>query len=174
MRKAQMEKTEAGLVPATEGWFVVNLADTAAKTRRPGVAYAPLEGPDHEFTQFGINVHVMEASQPNCLYHRESAQEAFLVLDGEPILIIEGEERQLRKWDFVHCPPGATHVFVGPGAILMVGTREPDEKVHYPVDETAAKYGASAPAPSDDPAEAYPSAGWSREYEHIPLPWPPE
>jgi uncharacterized cupin superfamily protein len=172
MREATMEKTDVGLVPASEGWFVVNLAETAAKTRRPGAVYAPLEGPEHEFAQFGINVHVLEDGVPNCLYHRESAQEAFLVLDGEPLLIIEGEERRLRRWDFVHCPPGATHVFVGPGAILMVGTRDPDEQVHYPVEEIAARHGASVPRPSDDPAEAYPSAGWSRDYEPIRTPWP--
>lgn len=167
-----MQETAAGLVPAGEGWFVVNLAEAAGKTRSAGAVYAPLEGPDHPFTQFGINVQVLEPGVPNCLYHRESAQEAFLVLDGEPLVIVEGEERRLRKWDFVHCPPGATHVFVGPGAILMVGTREPDEKVHYPVDETAARHGASVPRPSDDPAEAYPSAGWSREYSPVPMPWP--
>ena len=26
---------------------------------------------------------------------------------------IEGEERPLRQWDFVHCPPGANHTIVG-------------------------------------------------------------
>ena len=167
-----MERTEAGVQPASDGWFVVNVADAVGHTRREGAISAFFEGPGHEFPKLGINVTVLEEGVPNCLYHRESPQEAFLVLDGSPLLLIEGEERRLRKWDFVHCPPGATHVFVGPGVILMIGTREPDEQVHYPVDDVAKRYGASAVAPSDDPKEAYPMAGWSREWKPVRMEWP--
>ena len=167
-----MERTEAGLRPVSDGWFVVNAADALGETRRAGAVTASFEGEAAEFEDFGINVTVLEDGVPNCLYHRESLQEAFLVLDGSPLLLIEGEERRLKQWDFVHCPPGATHVFVGPGVILMVGTRDPDEEVHYPVDELAGRHGASAAAPSDDPKEAYPAAGWSREWKPIRMPWP--
>ena len=173
MREAEMEKTEAGLRPTSEGWFVVNAADTVWRSRMKGAVSASFEGPGAGFDKLGINVTVLEDGVPNCLYHRESVQEAFLVLDGSPLLLIEGEERRLRKWDFVHCPPGATHVFVGPGVILMVGNREPDEKVHYPEDELAARYGASAVAASDDPKEAYPAAGWSRNWQPVSVEWPP-
>ena len=86
--------------------------------------------------------------EPNCLYHSESQQEAFLVLSGEGKLLVEGEERPIRQWDFVHCPAGTEHVFVGAGdgpcAILMIGARTPDEQLLYPVSELAARYGASA------------------------------
>ena len=44
------------------------------------------------------------------MYHWEEDQEDFLVLAGEAVLIVEGEERPLRAWDFVHCPPKAKHV----------------------------------------------------------------
>jgi len=172
MREAKMEKTDGGLVPGSEGWYVLNIADAAGWTRRDGAVHVPFEGPANGFPQFGVNVTVLEDGAPNCLYHRENLQEVFLVLDGEPLLIVEGEERRLRRWDFVHCPPGATHVFVGPGTILMAGARSPDEEVHYPVEPVAARYGASVPEPSDDPLEAYPSAGWSREYKPVPVPWP--
>jgi uncharacterized cupin superfamily protein len=172
MREAEMERTEAGLRPASDGWFVVNVADAVGETRRAGAVHASFEAGEHEFPQFGINVAVLEEGVANCLYHRENMQEAFLVLDGAPLLVIEGEERRLRRWDFVHCPPGATHVFVGPGVVLMVGTRSRDEKVHYPVSELAAKYGASAASASDDPKEAYPAAGWSRDWRPVTMPWP--
>ncbi|MBA2359835.1 MAG: cupin domain-containing protein, partial [Actinobacteria bacterium] len=43
------------------------------------------------------------------------AREHEEVLAGEAILIIEGDERPLRQWDFVHCPPGTRHAFVGTG-----------------------------------------------------------
>lgn len=167
-----METTEAGQRPASEGWFVVNVGDVAGRTRMAGAVMADFENDEHGFPHFGINVMVLEEDVPNCLYHRENLQECFLVLDGEPRLLIEGDERRLRRWDFVHCPPGATHVFVGPGVILMVGARSADEKVHYPVDPLAEKYGASAAAPSDDPKQAYPAAGWSREWRPVRMSWP--
>jgi uncharacterized cupin superfamily protein len=46
------------------------------------------------------------------------------------VLVIEAEERELRAWDFVHCPAGAVHVIVGAGegscVVLAVGARDPD------------------------------------------------
>ena len=143
-----MESTEAGSRPASDGWFVVNVADAVGETRMDGARHRLLrERDDHPFPHFGINVTVLEDGVPNCLYHREGLQESFLVLDGEPLLLIEGEERRLRKWDFVHCPPGATHVFVGPGVILMVGARGPDDAAPLPSRMNwPRKYGASAAA----------------------------
>jgi uncharacterized cupin superfamily protein len=172
MREAEMERTEAGLRPAGDGWFVVNVGDAVAYTRKEGAVSAHFEPERYAFPKLGINVTVLEDGVPNCLYHRESEPEVFLVLDGSPLLLIEGEERRLRRWDLVHCPPGATHVFVGPGVILMVGTRSDDERVHYPVDPLAERYGASAVEPSDDPKEAYPTAGWSRDWRPVPMRWP--
>ena len=99
--------------------------------------------------------------EPNCLYHSESQQEAFLVLSGEGKLLVEGEERPIRQWDFVHCPAGTEHVFVGAGdgpcAILMIGARTPDEQLLYPVSELAARYGASA-----DGGDAYGNEAYAR------------
>ena len=82
---------------------------------------------DARFPQFGINIQVLEPGQPNCMYHGENAQEDFLVLSGECLLLVNGEERPLKQWDFVHSPAWTEHVFVGAGdgpcAILMVGAR---------------------------------------------------
>jgi uncharacterized cupin superfamily protein len=93
------------------------------------------------------------------MYHAENKQEDFLVLAGEPLLIIEEQERRLRPWDFIHCPPGTRHVFVGagsgPAAVLMIGARGDDEAVLYPVSEAAARHGASVEAPTDTGREAY-------------------
>ena len=61
------------------------------------------------------------------MYHWEADQEDFLVLDGEALLIVEGEERALRPWDFVHCPAETKHVIVGAGdgncVLLAIGAR---------------------------------------------------
>ena len=172
MHEAEMRKSEHGLEPATDGWFVLNVADAVGWSRKEGVRHVIFESDDCEFPHFGITLVVLEKDVPNCLYHREDRQEGFLVLDGEPLLLIEGEERRLKRWDYVHFPPDATHVCVGPGVVLMIGDRSPDEQVHYPVSALAAKYGASVAEPSDDPKEAYPAAGWSRAWKQVGMAWP--
>jgi uncharacterized cupin superfamily protein len=96
------------------------------------------------------------------MYHWEADQEDFLVLSGEALLIVEGEERPLRAWDFVHCPPGTKHVIVGagegPSVVLAVGARDrstgPDWG-GYPVDKAALRHGAGVEEETTEPAEAY-------------------
>jgi uncharacterized cupin superfamily protein len=176
--EAQLEQHPHGLMPTTDGWFVVNVHDTAWRTHEAFGSSCRFEGPDAEFGQLGINLRVLQPGQPNCLYHRESAQEDFLVLHGECVLLVDGEERPLRAWDFVHCPPGVDHVFVGAGdgpcVILMTGVRDPDEELLYPVSELAQKYraGAERETPSGD--EAYASFAPStpgRPADWDMLPW---
>jgi uncharacterized cupin superfamily protein len=148
-------------------WFSVNVRDTAWRTHEAFGASCRFETPDAPFPEFGINIRVLQPGQPNCLYHSESAQEDFLVLAGECLLLVDGEERPLRAWDFVHCPAGTEHVFVGagdgPSVVLMAGARQPDEKLLYPVSELARRYGASAEADTTDPEEAYASFPPSKE-----------
>ena len=156
--EAPLRETEDGIEPAGPGWYVVNLK-RAAYTACDGFGqYAPRESKEARFDEYGVGVHVLRPGEPNGLYHAEGNQEAFLVLHGECLLIVEGEERTLRQWDFVHCPAGTRHIFVGAGdgpcAIFMVGTRASDELV-YPVDEVAGRHGASASAETSVPREAY-------------------
>jgi len=153
---------------------VVNLADAPAEShprRATVISPEPVPG---AWPDTGVNVQIMAPGQPNCRYHSEPVQEDFLVLHGECIVILEGEERPLRQWDFVHCPAGVEHVFVGAGdgpcAVLMIGSRRLDE-AHYPVNALAAKYDASVAAETDEPAEAY--ADWRTEpWREVPSPWP--
>jgi uncharacterized cupin superfamily protein len=105
---------------------------------------------------------VLDPGEPMAMYHWEADQEDFLVVAGEAVLIVEGEERPLRQWDFVHCPPNAKHTIVGAGdgpcVVVAVGAREHEGKPDwggYPVDEIAARYGASAAAETTEPKEAY-------------------
>jgi uncharacterized cupin superfamily protein len=146
-------------VSAGPGWFVVNVADAAATRSERFGSSARFEDRDDPFPEFGINVRVLDPGQPASLYHSENAQEAFLVLSGECLLIVADEERELRKGDFVHLPAGTPHVLIGagtgPSSVLMVGTRKDPEELHYPVDERAARYGASAERETTDEAEAY-------------------
>jgi uncharacterized cupin superfamily protein len=176
--EARLDDSGAGLAPAGEGWFVVNVRDAEWLTSESFGSGCVFESREFPFPQLGFNIAVLEPGEPNCLYHSESQQEAFLVLSGECRLLVDGEERPLRAWDFFHCPAGTQHVFVGAGlgpcAILMAGVRTEDERLLYPVSELAARYGASAEEETPDPKQAYarferPQRGrppyWSR------LPW---
>jgi uncharacterized cupin superfamily protein len=157
--EAELIEAEGGLEPEGAGWFVVNVRDTCWWEHETFGSSCVFEAPDDRFEQLGVNIQVLEPGQPNCMYHAESAQEDFLVLAGECLLLVEGQERRLRAWDFVHCPPWTEHVFVGAGdgpcAILMIGARRQPEELLYPASEHAQRYGAGVPEETPDPRVAY-------------------
>jgi uncharacterized cupin superfamily protein len=143
--EAPIEDGPGGRKPAGEGWFVVNAREAEWIHNEKFGAGVVFEG-ESRFPHYGINIQVLWPGQPNCYYHAEEGQEDFLVLSGECILLVEGEERPLRAWDFVHCPPWTEHVFVGAGdgpcAIVGVGARNAGEGLVYPVSEVALRHGA--------------------------------
>ncbi len=132
--------------------------------------------PGERFEDFGINVRVVDPGQPTALYHSESAEEAFLVLAGECLAVVDDEELTLRQWEFLHCPPGTPHVLIGAGdgpcAILMVGGRGGERGIHYPVSEVAARHGVSVDSETDSFEDAWNQRGWKFEFEQAQLPWP--
>jgi uncharacterized cupin superfamily protein len=157
--EAQLEDFGSGLAPSSDGWFVVNVRDAEWWVSKAFGSGCGFESQAFPFPQLGINLSVVEPGESNCLYHSESQQEAFLVLSGEGKLLVDGEERSVKEWDFVHCPAGVEHVFVGAGdgpcVILMTGVLTADEQLLYPVSELAARYGASADEETPDPKQAY-------------------
>ena len=170
MTPARLADTGHGLVPQDGGWFVVNVADAAwmrhdvfgARCAFEADGRLAQERPELQVQlhpQLGFRLHVLEAGRPSTMYHRESDQEDFLVLSGECLLIVEGEERLLRAWDFFHCAPNTTHSFVGRGdepcVILMVGARTEEGTILYARDETALQHGAGVEEETTSPQEAY-------------------
>jgi uncharacterized cupin superfamily protein len=158
VREARLTETGNGLVPEGEGWFVVN-AREARWWHGESFGSACIFEDGVRFPDVGINIHVLSPGQPNCMYHGENAQEDFLVLSGECLLLIEGEERRPKQRDFVHCPAWTEHVFVGAGsgpcAILMVGARPPHEELRYPVVDVARKHNAGVAKETSSGDEAY-------------------
>ena len=156
------------------GWFVVNVGEASWKRLPNGHAWCGFEPDDAPFEGFGVSVDLLEPGQANGRYHSESVQEGFLVLSGECVAIVEDEERPMRQWDYLHCPPGTDHILVGAGdgpcAILMIGVRSPERTIHYPVNSLAAQYGASVSEPTDSPREAY--ADQDRTVVRERAPWP--
>jgi uncharacterized cupin superfamily protein len=164
--ESQLVSTEHGLVPKGQGWFVVNARDTQWWDRKGRGVLCEFEGAGFEgatdFPQLGINLTVLSPGEPMAMYHQETDQEDFLVLDGEALAIVEGEERPLRRWDFVHCPPGTNHVIIGAGerpcVVLAVGARDRSTGSDwgaYTVDEAAQRHGAGVERETTEPAEAY-------------------
>jgi uncharacterized cupin superfamily protein len=176
--EARLEDSGSGLAPAGDGWFVVNVRDaewwTSGSTgKRPFGSACEFESQEFEFQQLGFRLWVLEPDEPSGLYHSESDQEAFLVLSGECRLLVEGEERLLRPWDFFHCPAGTEHIFVGAGegpcVILMTGARSEESEVLYRVSELAARYGASVVEETSDQKQA--KAGFERLRRERPAYW---
>ena len=157
--EARLEQTEYGLAPATEGWFTVNVREAAWVTNEAMGAACVFEGDEVAFGQIGYTLAVLAPGQPSGMYHREGDQEDFLVLSGECIAIVEGEERTLRAWDFLHSPPGTEHIFVGAGdgpcVIFMAGARANRGSALYTRDETALRHGAGVETETPESSEAY-------------------
>ena len=168
--EARLQSTDTGLVPKSNGWFVLGARDGRWRLWEGLGARLSVEG-DTDFPQVGINLYVLAPGEPIGMYHWEATQEDFLVLSGEALLIVEGEERPLRRWDFVHCPALTKHIIVGVGedkcVVLAVGAREhqPDEVWGgYPVDDVALRHGAGVDRDTNDADVAYahlPAREWT-------------
>jgi len=155
-----MRNTKNGPVVDGEGWFVVNARESRWRDVGPLGAYCTFEG-KRRFPHFGINISVLEPGERIGMYHRENAQEAFLVLAGECTLIVEDQARPLTAWDFFYCAPGTPHVIAaGEGqsaVVLAVGGRGRGVGggVRYEVSAAAAECGASVAEETSEPSVAY-------------------
>ena len=153
----------------SQQWFVVNVGDADWESKGEFGVRTRFESPEARFPHFGITVQVLEPGQASSLYHAEEAQEGFLVLAGECLAVIEGQEHPLRQWDYFHCPPGTRHVLVGAGdgpcSVLMVGAPRSASlsEILYPQDPVAERHGASVSA--DDKLV---EAGLRRPHVHRP------
>ena len=155
--EAKLAKTDLGLVPEGDGWFVANARDVTWIRSEERGQDTDFEG-RQEWTDLGFRIQIISPGQRG-VYHGEQGQEDFLVISGECLLVIEGEERRLKAWDFVHCPPWTKHTFVGAGdgpcVIVMAGSRAGGFEVVYAVNDVAAKHGASVLEETSKPDEAY-------------------
>ncbi len=161
MREARIDETEQGRLPVGEGWFILNLGEMPWETV-PGfgvwrdVDWARASG---DTPSVGVHIHVLQPGETNGYYHAEAAEEGFIVLSGECLAVVEGQERPMRQWDYLHSPPGTAHATIGAGdrpcAILMFGSPDPRRKVEWIADEIAARHGASVERATSDSGEAY-------------------
>ena len=185
VERAHLESVASGLAPVSAGWFVVNAGDAAwvNNDRHGGVCIFEsdefvLRGRQdlEEYVKPGAGfvIRVVSPGQPTGGFHAESVEEDFLVIQGECVLIVEDEEVLLRAWDFVHCPPGTAHTFVGAGegpcVLVCAGNRDFDDETfwrEYRASESARRHGVSGDA------ERSPAGSWrvERPSQWPALPW---
>jgi uncharacterized cupin superfamily protein len=179
VEEARLEQLASGLAPATDGWFVVNVRDAAWEIGPFGAACF-FESESAPFPHLGINVRVLSPVRSVWLYHAEDSQEDFLVLAGECLLLVEGYERPLQAWDFVHCPPHTEHGFVATGEVpclmLMVGARAAggERRILYPRSELALRHGIGVEKETTSPRDAQaglPEWEYGRPDSWGALPW---
>jgi uncharacterized cupin superfamily protein len=161
--EAKLVQTEHGTVPDGDGWFVLNAREAQwAHSEHLGSA-GYWEG-ELRWPEVGVTLGVLQAGQSGGLYHAENQQEGFLVLAGEGLVIVDGQERPLRQWDYFHCPPDTRHVLVGAGSApfvyFAVGARKEHEAIVYAVDETALRHDAGVERETSSPKEAYSRGRW--------------
>jgi uncharacterized cupin superfamily protein len=181
MVEARLEETGSGLAPVTAGWFVINVRHAAWETNDALGDMCAFEGERAPFADLGINLRVLMPGRTRGLYHAEPTQEDFLVLAGRCVLLVDGEERPLEAWDFVHCPPGTAHAFVATGEspciILMAGApRSSPGSGHYPRSELALQRGAGVDIETRSAREAQSQLGIAAWRNQRPdgwnrLPW---
>ena len=151
-------------------YFVANVRQLRWQENELG-ASCEFDKHRERFAEFGVNLTVLAPGQPMTMYHRERYQEGFLVLRGECLLIVEGQEMQLQQWDYFHCPPDVAHAIVGagtgPSLVLAIGNRLGPDVIVYPRDETALKHGAGVAQETPHPKEAY--ARFTRPAPDVPF-----
>lgn len=158
VHEAPLRSTRFGLVPDGEGWFVINATETRWRDYGPSGVACDFEG-KRPFKQLGININVLNPGEPLSMYHREHHQEGFLVLAGDCLLLVEGQERALTAWGFCHCPAGTAHAIVGagdgPAVVLAVGARGGRKGIVYLAEPVAFNRGAGVKEQTTKSAEAY-------------------
>jgi uncharacterized cupin superfamily protein len=159
MHEAKLKHTEQGTIPDGDGWFVLNARDGRWGYVNGLGSYLPFEG-DEEFAELGVNLNVLPPGDRGAMYHSEGHQEGFLVLAGEGLALVEGEERPLRAWDYFHCPADTPHVLVATGdapfVYIAVGGRSKDpSRLVYKVDAAAVRHGAGVEEETRSPKDAY-------------------
>ena len=131
-------------VEQRDGWFVVNVG-AATWVDRPGFGKRVTFEPDGQrFTQLGVNIAILAPGEPASLYHRENAEEDFLVLAGECTLVINGEERAVNQEDFASAltimqPSTLEWLDIEPPPVMRfvapLDTLAADDATHYQMPE---------------------------------------
>ena len=120
--------------------------------------YVSFERDGERFPDFGINVQCSAPGSRTASITARACRRTSSCWAASALAIIDGERHELKAWDFVHCPAGTEHIFVGAGDgpcwILMVGARRP-----RPDDPLPGERGGRAPRRLGRRANGRPARG---------------
>ena len=103
-------------------------SDAARERSACGHRYRLLSRGDEDVAAW---VHAVDIDGAKPHYHK-IATELYYVLEGEGSVMLDGEERAVRKGSMVHIPPGVVHGAVGKMRVLVVGIPDIDDlDVYY-------------------------------------------
>ena len=102
-------------------------SDAARECSACGHRYRLLSRGDEDVAAWAHAVDI-DGAKPH--YHK-IATEMYYVLEGEGSVMLDGEERAVRKGSMVHIPPGVVHGAVGKMRVLVVGIPDIDDSDVY-------------------------------------------
>ncbi len=114
--------------PSPPANLILRHESDAAKERSAcGHRYRLLSKGDEDVAAWAHAVDI-DGAKPH--YHKIST-ELYYVLEGEGSVMLEGEERAVRKGSMVHIPPGVVHGAIGKMRVLVVGIPDIDDSDVY-------------------------------------------
>ena len=76
--------------------------------------------------------HAVDIDDAREHYHKRST-ELYYVLDGDGVVLLDGDEHPVRKGSLVHIPPGVVHGAKGRMRVLVVGIPDiADDDLYFP------------------------------------------
>ena len=102
-------------------------SDAARECSACGHRYRLLSRGDEDVAAWAHAVDI-DGAKPH--YHK-IATELYYVLEGEGSVMLDREERAVRKGSMVHIPPGVVHGAVGKMRVLVVGIPDIDDSDVY-------------------------------------------
>ncbi len=93
---------------------VIKREEVSSLERAPGVTVASSVTKEVGATEISSGITTFEAGTSNTT-HYHNAEESVIVIEGEGILMINGQENQVRQYDAAFITPGAQHRLINTG-----------------------------------------------------------
>ena len=93
---------------------VIRREEVESLQRAPGVSVASSITKEVGATEISSGITTFQAGTSNTT-HYHNAEESVIVIEGEGIIIIDGEENYVRQYDAAFITPGTHHRLINPG-----------------------------------------------------------
>ena len=97
---------------------VIRREEVESLQRAPGVSVASSITKEVGATEISSGITTFQAGTSNTT-HYHNAEESVIVIEGEGIIIIDGEENYVRQYDAAFITPGTHHRLINPGNELF-------------------------------------------------------